>query len=772
MNLSQLNNGTTAIIVGVEGESTTIKRLVEMGFVKGREIKAIKSAPLNDPVEYELMGYKVSLRRTEAEAVQVADISMGGGCGGYCLSGCCQRKVERPRRERVGSVINVAVVGNPNCGKTTLYNSMAGRHEHTGNYAGVTVDSKSSTLKHRGYTINITDLPGIYSLTNSVAEELVVARELREKNFDYIINVVDSTLLERNLFLTTLLMDMGQHIVVALNMYDELQSMGDKFDYQSLSKMLGIPFIPTIAIRGEGAIPLLDNIVDRFENDEGHLHIESNFGENIEGYLEKIVKKLHSSGGFDSVPKRYAALMLLDGSLEYIKEADPEVVRYVEGVRGELEREYRETINQVLANGRYGYISGALLETYKMGSGDRHPKTTQIDRILTHKFWGFPIFIAIMWFMFFCVFTVGQPFMDLMESGVGLLSEWVSSVMSDGLVKDVIVDGIISGVGAVIVFLPNILILFLFIALLEDSGYMARAAFIMDKIMHKFGLHGKSFIPMLMGFGCNVPAIMSTRIIEDRKNRLMTMLVLPFMSCSARLPVYIVLIGAFFPANQSLILLGIYVTGVLFAILSSILFRRTLFRAPDQPFVMELPPYRRPTSKSVVKHMWLKASQYLRKMATVILIGSVVVWALSTYPTKEESYMKSIGQTIQPVFEPIGFDWEMSASLVTGIMAKEMMNFTMMILYDIDGVTEDEEDGNALLQQKMQEVRGTSGEKVYTTATVVSLLLFMLLYFPCIAVVSAIRRESGSWRWALFSVVYTTGLAWLVSFIAYTIINH
>ncbi|MFI3288443.1 MAG: ferrous iron transport protein B [Rikenellaceae bacterium] len=767
MNLSELSNGSSATIVGISGDTTIIKRLVEMGFVKGREIKAIKNAPLRDPVEYELMGYNISLRRQEAESVQIVTAEESRGC---CKESCpgsqCGRVVRRKYVVSEGeNVINVAVVGNPNSGKTTLYNSLAGQREHTGNYAGVTVGHKTATIHHSGYKINITDLPGIYSLSNNVAEEKVVGDVLSGGTFDFVINVLDSTLLERNLFLTTQLMDMGQHVVVALNMYDELLSMGDKFDYQTLSRMLDIPFIPTVASKGEGALDILDVIVKRYSKEEEHTHIESNMGETIESALASVASKIRSSGSnVGSLPSRFVASMLLDNVAEYSAMVNEETLHYSYEVRQRLEGEYGEKITPILANARYGYIAGALRETHKMSS-QRHKRTKSIDNVLTHRVWGLPIFVAILWVMFYSVYTLGEPLQDLIDMGVGWLSDFMSSVLPNGAIQDLVVDGMIGGVGSVIVFLPNILILFLFIAFLEDSGYMARAAFIMDKLMHKIGLHGKSFIPLLMGFGCNVPAIMATRIIEERKSRLVTMLILPFMSCSARLPVYILLVGAFFPENAVMVLLGLYLLGILLAIVSSLIFRKVLFTQKDQPFVMELPPYRFPTFRAMLKHMWEKGGLYLKKMGGVILIGSVVIWALSYYPSREDSYLKSIGQTIEPVIEPLGFDWRMGVSLVSGIAAKEVVIGTMGVIYNT------EEGDDLALAEALQEAQYSDGSKIFTLASTLSFLAFVLIYFPCIAVVSAIRRESGGWKWALFSVFYTTGLAWVISYCVYNIFS-
>ncbi len=764
MKLSELKNGTTAVITGVNGDSSTLKKLVTMGFVKEREITAIKNAPLNDPIEYELMGYNISLRRSEAEQVEVV-LKEEYKCHTGCSSPFCPKEVARaPKRNgnEGNRQINIALVGNPNSGKTTLFNSLAGRNEHTGNYAGVTVELKMAKITHKGYEINITDLPGIYSLSNAVAEEKVVSEVLYNNNFDYVINVVDATMLERNLYLTTQLMDMAAHVVVALNMYDELVSIGDKFDYETLSSMLDIPFVPTVATKGEGAIAILDSIITKHEQKETHTHVQSNFGTTIEEALSNISSGIKDESLGENTTKRFMALSLLEGDKTYAPIVDAATLHNTSEQRTKIEKEYGEPITQILANARYGYIDGALRETLTVKK-NRLKRTTSIDNILTHKIWGLPIFIGVVWAMFYAVFTLGAPLQDLIDYGVGSLSEGLNSVMTDSAFKDLVIDGIIGGVGSVIIFLPNILILFLIISILEDSGYLARTAFIMDKLMHKIGLHGKSFIPLLMGFGCNVPAIMATRIIDDPKNRLVTMLILPFMSCSARMPVYILLIGAFFPEYGSVALLGIYLLGIIIAILTALILRKFFIRGKDQPFVMELPPYRIPTVGTTVKHMWQKGGQYLKKMGGIILISSMIIWALSYYPTREDSYIKDIGHAIEPAIEPLGFDWKIGVALVSGVAAKEIVVGTMGVLNNVDG--EDEEG----LTRQLQSATSSSGDKLYTTATTLSLLAFVLIYFPCIGVVAAIKRESGRWKWAAFSILYTTGVAWIVSFAVYNL---
>ncbi len=776
--LSELTDREVAVIVRIHnGDGEYARRLAEMGFIRGRRVVVIKNAPMKDPIEYELMGYSVSLRRRDAYDIEVVLESE--------LSDDMRRALAQDQEfsaqsssdfgaqlQRGGRTINVALIGNPNCGKTTLFNKMSGLDEHVGNYSGVTVGLKQSKVHHGGYTISITDLPGIYSLSTFSAEEQVVRQELYGDKYDFIINVVDSTLLERNLYLTTQLMDMAHHIVVSLNMYDELTSLGDKFDHKQMGLMLDIPFIPTVARRGDGVDEILDTIIAKYENDLPHTHVESNFGLFIERRLGKLVKILNESEEniMSGMPRRYVAISLMYGIEEVVSKASDKLMGTVEHMRQDIEREYGDSVQQVFADSRYGYVNGALKETLMVNS-DRFKHSQAIDNIMTHKVWGFPVFLAVVWFMFYATFTLGAYPQEWIDMGIGALSQFVSDTMSDGALRDLVVDGMIGGVGSVIIFLPNILLLFLFISILEDSGYMARAAFIMDKMMHKIGLHGKSFVPLIMGFGCNVPAIMASRIIEDRNNRLLTILIVPFMSCSARLPVYILIVGAFFPDYASWVLFGLYLFGVLLAVLTSLTFKKMLFGGIDHPFVMELPPYRLPSAYNTLKHMWHKGSMYLSKMGKIILLGAVIIWALGYYPTRQDSYLEKIGHTIEPAIAPLGFDWKIGVSLISGVAAKEIVVSTMGVLHQVDDSLDDGGEG-ALIEQ-LQNDRYSSGsrvgEKIFSLPVALSFLAFVLIYFPCLAVIAAIKRESGSWRWALFTVFYTTGLAWIVSFVIYNV---
>ena len=630
-----------------------------------------------------------------------------------------------------------------------------------------------------------------------------------------IINVVDSSNLERNLYLTTQLIDMNVRMVVALNMYDELEASGNTLDHRLLGNLFGVPMVPTVCKKNIGVDRLFHVVINLYEgadfiDKKGHIHPEvakeimdwhqtlPNFkdhGEHPADYTHgkepvgKVFRHIHINHGpdlekaIDAVKEeisknefirhkystRYLAIKLLEN--------DPEIERFihtlpnaaeVEKKRDKAARRIQETMNEdsesALTDAKYGFISGALKETFTDNHLEQEQTTKVLDSIVTHRIWGYPIFFLFMYLMFEGTFVIGEYPMMGIEWLVEVMGNLIRDNMSEGPLKDMMIDGIIGGVGGVIVFLPNILILYFCISLMEDSGYMARAAFIMDKIMHKMGLHGKSFIPLIMGFGCNVPAIMASRTIENRKSRLITMLVNPLMSCSARLPIYLVLVGAFFPNNGSLVLLGIYVIGIALAVVMARLFSRFLVKGDDTPFVMELPPYRMPTMKSIFRHTWEKGAQYLKKMGGIIMIASIIIWFLGYYPDhnayptqaeqQENSYIGQIGQAVEPVLEPLGFDWKLSIGLLSGVGAKELVVSTLGVLYTNDA------DADAV----------SLAERIpITPLAAFSYMLFVLIYFPCIATLVAIKQESGSWKWAIFTAGYTTALAWIVSFAVYQI---
>jgi len=821
--LSDLRNGESGIITKVLGRGAFRKRIVEMGFIKGKAVRVIKNAPLLDPIEYEIMGYNVSLRRSEAMLIEVLsvrevrhedDVQKCTEQPSY--EGTLSDDILKTSAREKGRNINIALVGNPNSGKTTLYNFASGSHERVGNYGGVTVDARQARMKQDGYTIHIFDLPGTYSITEYTPEELFVRRHITESLPDVVVNVIDASNLERNLFLTTQLIDMDIKVVIALNMFDELKRKGTRLDTEALGKLMGIPIVPTVAVQGKGIEELMRKVIDVYEDrDPVVRHIHINYGPTIEPAIKKIQDAIWKNRDIaDRFSTRYLAIKLLEkdratlSSLERCPNLE-EIVQLRDSEVQYLEKKYGENSETIITDAKYGFIAGALKETLRAGPEEARKTSNEIDRVLTHRIWGFPVFIFFMWLMFQATFSLGSYPMDWIDAGVGALGELVGRMMHDGPLRDLIVDGMIGGVGGVIIFLPNILILFFFISLMEDTGYMARVSFIMDRLMHKIGLHGKSFIPLLMGFGCNVPGIMATRTLENRKDRILTMLISPFMSCSARLPVYVLLISAFFPRNQGLVLFSVYVAGVLVAILSAILLSKTLFARKDVPFVMELPPYRIPTLRNTSTHMWHKAVQYLRKMGGVILAASILIWALSYYPRnvaystdydaqiaaiaanprlsadaqekqvahlellrdgehQEQSYIGRLGRLIEPAIRPLGYDWKVGVSILTGLAAKEIVVSSMGILYQAD--TQSDDSGGLMdkLRQQVHTSGNRIGQKVFTPLVAYGFMLFVLLYFPCVASLTAIARESN-WRWALFTMVYTTGVAWMVAFLTFQI---
>jgi ferrous iron transport protein B len=781
-----------------------------MGFVKGKEVTVIKNAPFNGPIEYKILDYNITLRRTEANLIEVISKNNAHKLTSKNFEGVIDYenlKVSAKEKERT---INIALVGNPNCGKTTMFNFLSGAKEHVGNYSGVTIDSKKATFNRNDYHFNVFDLPGTYSLTAYSPEEIYVRKFIMNETPDIVINVIDSSNLERNLFLTTQLIDMDIKVIIALNMYDELLKNDVKFDYQSLGKLMGIPIIPTVSSKGKGIDELIKKTIEVYEdNDPIVRHIHINYGIELEKSIQILRTRIKLEKPItDNISSRFLAIKLLERDKQATESLStyPNFAEIENSAQHEVKRIeglYNEDSETVITDAKYGFIAGALEETYKQRKKSDIKISERIDNILTHKLLGFPIFMLSISLAFYATFKLGAYPMSWIEQLVAFISQQTSALMNDGMLKDLLVNGIIDGTGSVLVFLPNILILFLFISFMEDSGYMARAAFIMDKIMHRFGLHGRSFIPMVMGFGCNVPAIMATRTLRSPSDRLLTMLIIPFMSCSARLPVYVLFITAFFPQNPGLVLSGIYFTGILIAFATAQLLNRTIFRNKETPFVLELPPYRLPTLKNIMIHMWDKAHQYLSKIGGVILIGVVIIWALGYFPREVDpdqnnsatfntsemmatgsinvdslhqikldresnrlrnSYLGQIGQIIEPVMSPLGFDWKMSISLLAGLPAKEIIVSTMGVLYQVDGTGE----AIGLSQKLIQEKHMTGikkGTKVISVPVALAFLAFVLIYFPCIGVIATIKNESGKLKWAVFTVVYTTAVAWIFSFL-------
>ena len=780
MKLSELKTGERGVIVKVNGHGGFRKRIKEMGFIKGNKVKVILNAPLRDPIEYEIIGYKISLRREQANQIEViseaeAKLMLSAQENLSAIEGD-DEFIERLAAER-RKVIKVALVGNPNCGKTSLFNIASGSHEHVGNYSGVTVDAKEGVFEYGGYKFVLVDLPGTYSLSAYSPEELYVRKSLIEDMPDVVVNVIDASNLQRNLYLTTQLIDMNLRVVMALNMYDELSANGDKLDIKQLGYLLGMPIVPTVSRTGDGIDKLFDIVIRIYEQADPHLarHIHINHGTEVEqsiGRIKHLISKTEDIRYKYST--RYLAIKYLenDKEIEHIVEAlsnRDEIIaaRFEENTR--IRELMGSGLESSMVDAKYAFIQGALAETYQRNRTRQKSNgiTDRIDSIVTHRWFAFPIFFLLLYLVFSGTFVIGEYPMRWIEWIVESFGAFVSSAMADGWFKDMIIDGVIGGVGSVLVFLPNILLLYLFISLLEDSGYMARAAFIMDRLMHRIGLHGKSFIPMIMGFGCNVPAVMATRTIESHKSRLITMLIIPLMSCSGRMPVYILLAGAFFPHKAGLVLLGLYALGIGMAILAAKIMSR-FFKEDDLPFVMELPPYRIPTAKSIVRHTWEKGKQYLQKMSGVILVCSLAIWFLGYFPNhnsyesvaeqQENSFIGYVGKTIEPVLEPLGFDWRMGVGIVAGVGAKELVVSTLGVMYTDD---EPVEGADTRLQSALL--------KSVTPAGALAYMVFILLYFPCIATFISIRNESGSWKWAILTAVYTIFLAWTAAFITFRI---
>lgn len=812
MLLSDLQPGQKGVIIKILGHSAFRKRVMEMGFVKGRIVNVVLNAPLHDPIKYSIMGYEVSLRRAEADLIEVA---VEGKPDMDAISDVHVVAIDHPQEHRDHhgeKVINVALLGNPNCGKTSLFNMVSGAHEHVGNYAGVTVGAKEGSVRYKGYRINIVDLPGTYSLSVYSPEEQYVVRYLREETPDVIVNVVVASNLERNLFLTTELIDMNRSMVIALNMFDELKKENIRLDTDLLGKMLGVPIVPTVASTGMGVHELLNKVIETFEDrakEVRHIHVRMR-PEVEEGVstLNKVFKQVPEISGHFS--PRFLAIKFLehDPEIEGILKKYPQYPEWRELRDREekrIEGQLGDDMQAIVSAEKYGFIDGALAETMDRRNTNKNKTTDIIDAFVTNKLFGFPIFLLVMWLMFWATFQVGAYPMEWIEQLVAWISGLVSEHMPDGPFKDLLLDGVIGGVGSVIVFLPNILILYAFISFMEDSGYMARVAFIMDKLMHRLGLHGKSFIPMVMGFGCSVPAIMSTRIIESKSSRLITILIIPFMSCSARIPIYVLLVGCFFGGN-AWVFVFLYVLGIAVAAITARLLRRFWFHADETPFVMELPPYRIPTAKATMRGMWTKASQYLRKMGGLILIASAIIWALSYFPRVDEqqvparyaaecrqelrsydkaladtispedemalittqyqqqnSILGNIGRFVQPAVEPLGFDWKATVSLLAGLPAKEIVVSTLGVLYTGDG------DDSQLLAERLTTPSPVSGKAPFTKATALAFMVFVLIYFPCIATMIAIVREAHDWRYGLFSLVYNTFVAWALAWVTYRI---
>ena len=822
MNLADLHTKDKAVIVKVKGHGSFQKRILEMGFVKGQVVEVVKKAPFHGPIEYNIMEYHVTLRPSEAKLIEVITPDMAGELPVKEFEGIFDTEQLKMSANEQGKNINVVFVGNPNCGKTSLFNFVSGAKENVGNYSGVTVEAKNGNYSQSNYKFNLVDLPGTYSLTAYTPEELYVRKYIFRNNPDIVVNVIDASNLERNLYLTTQLIDMDIKVVIALNMYDDLKKSGSILKIKELAKLLGIPIIPTIAIKGIGVRDLFNKIIDVYESKDPIVrHIHINYGKEVEESIKNIRQYISQEPAIMAkISPRFLAVKLL--------EQDGHAIRFVSKHSNEkhiLKSAYKEVdriesiigdnSESIIANAKYGFIQGALNETLTIGESRRWLHTNAIDKVLTHRLFGGPIFLFFMFLMFFSTFQLGSYPMEWIGSGINQLNILLKEILPQGMFSDLITDGIVSGVGGVLVFLPNIVILFLFISFMEDTGYMARAAFMMDKIMHKIGLHGRSFIPLIIGFGCNVPAIMATRTIRNKNDRLLTMLIIPFMSCSARLPVYILFIGAFFPNNPTLVLAGLYLLGIIIAIITAHIFNKTISEVKEAPFVMELPPYRIPSLRSTLKHMWDKSAQYIQKVGGVILIAVVIIWALGYFPQNdtyrnikqkeisqlkqqinsavsgdsilivesiekinmqinnnqlENSYLGDIGHFVEPIIRPLGFDWRIGIALLSGVAAKEVVVSTIGVIVQAEGSNDG---NNNEITHRLKELKYDTGIKkgtlIFTPLIALGFLIFVLIYSPCIGVIGAIASESGSWKWSFLMIGYTTAVAWFLSFILHQI---
>ncbi len=688
--------------------------------------------------------------------------------------------------------IRVVLAGNPNSGKSTLFNMMTGSNQRVGNYPGVTVERREGLVTHGGYEITVLDLPGAYNLSALSPDEAVARQAIMDEKPDMVVNVVDASNLQRNLNLTVQLLELQIPMVLVLNMIDEAEANGAIIDDNMLGLLLGVVVVRTVGRKNQGIENLLDAITAGVESDEiadsssmmKGKRISYNY--EIEEELDKIIAAIHSDIGRNrgykpTYPVRWLGVKLLENDHlvreQMIVAGLYTAVRQAERSRAHLQISNDEDAASIIAEGRYAVIRGALKESVVFNRPQEESLTERLDRVLLHRFWGFPILIVIMWLLFEVTFSLGQPVMNIMDGMLKTFQGGLAVMMTDGIIKSLVIDGIVGGAGGVLIFLPLIIILFAGIAVLEDSGYMSRAAFLMDRIMHGAGLHGKSFIPMLIGLGCSVPAVMAARNLENRRDRLTTMLVVPLISCGARLPVYTLLIAAFFPGNMAgTVLFSVYLIGMAMAVLMARIFRHTMFAGPSDPFVMELPTYRLPVLQSIIIHSWERAWMYIKKAGTIILASAVIVWALFAFavpgtlevgvlaPSVDVSMAAGLGHGIEPVLRPLGFDWKTGVALVAGLGGKEMIASTMSTLYAMQS-----QDGDGTDGQTSGFARRVREESGFTPLAAYSLMLFVLLYSPCMATLASIARESKSFRWPLFSVAYGMALAWIVSFAVYQI---
>lgn len=775
MTLAELKKGQSAKICAVGGEGALRQHFLDMGIIPGTEITYMKAAPMGDPIEFRVWGYELTLRVSEAEKIQIVQVtdakreqnnipdnrkkdepSLHPGLGEMGIYHVKQRGEVIPK----GELLTFGLAGNQNCGKTTLFNQLTGSNQHVGNFPGVTVDRKDGQIRKQENTL-VTDLPGIYSMSPYTSEEIVTREFFLNDRPRGIINIVDATNIERNLYLTMQLIELDIPMVLALNMMDEVRENGGTIDVNKLEQTLGIPVVPISAAKNEGIDELIDHVVHvaKYRERPGRMDFcdaEGTDGGAMHRCIHSIMHLIEDHTHHYKIPTRFAATKLVEGDqmIEEKLHLDQNEKEMIEHIICQLEKESGMDRQAALANMRFTFIDKVCQATVvKPRESKEHIRSQKIDRILTGKYTAIPMFVGIMLLIFWLTFgVIGAWLSDLMDLGIGAVTELCDQALQAAHVNEVVhslvIDGIFTGVGSVLSFLPTIVTLFFFLSLLEDSGYMARVAFVMDKLLRKIGLSGRSFVPMIIGFGCSVPAIMATRTLPSERDRKMTILLTPFMSCSAKLPIYAFFTAAFFPGKGALVMSLMYFTGILVGILYAVIMDHTVFRGEPVPFVMELPNYRMPGAKSVGRLIWDKAKDFISRAFTIIFLATIMIWFLQTFDThlnivtdSKDSMLALIGSLVAPLFAPLGFgDWRISTALLTGFMAKESVVSTLTIL-----------------------ISGTAMSQIFTPFHAVVFLIFTLLYTPCVAAIASVKRELGG-KWAVLVVIMQCVIAWIAAF--------
>ena len=823
MKLTELEIEEGFVVDKVATEGEIRQRIIEMGFTPGAKGWIVRKAPLGDPIEVHIMDYEISLRNSEAKGIEVSKseeveikkdrILKSSDTKKEKLeldSNLIENREDIYKKIKVPSnntKLKVAIAGNPNCGKTTIFNALTGANYKVANYPGVTVERREKDMVYNGYTYDLIDLPGVYSLSAYSQDEVVACDVLLNEKPDFIIDVIDATNLERNLYLTLQLIELGIPIVCVLNMYEFAEKNGVKINEKILTDILRLPFIKVYGNKYESVLLILDKIEDMYKSgNKLNKDAAMRYGETVEKSIKTITDNMQ--GDLSDLHKRWLAIKTFEKDERAIHSIrrecsnGGEVIETVNKEIIKLESSENAKSDSIMADKRYSYIRGALQEAVKKDNIRAFNFTEAADVVFLNKWLGIPIFLVVLWLIFKVTFTLGAYPQEWIDMGISALSDFVGGLLEGSpLIQSLVVDGIIGGVGAVLSFFPLVLILFVGISFLEDCGYMARAAFLMDKVMHRLGLHGQSFIPLFLGFGCSIPATMAARTLRNKKDRIVTVLITTFMSCGARVPVYLMFTAAFFsPKIAPTIMFSIYIIGVITAFIIAFILRKALFKGEETPFVMELPPYRAPRAKAVLRHMFDRGWMYIKKAGTYVFAASVIIWALMTFPQYEpneqeevslreqaiaiaseqeldiedeeiinteydkvlsseglrRSYAGQIGRFIEPIIKPLGFDWRIGIALVAGGAAKEVLVSTIAQIVRVD--EEDEASLTELLQN----------DPVFNPIVAYSLLLFVLLYFPCFAAIGVMGAEIGN-KWIPFIVVYTLAVAWIVSFVFYQI---